>query len=143
MVVVPGRVAAELFDHSTKSHRNEQLPETLLLHRPNEPFDDSEAGWLAEESEAATYSPSPTPAFVRPTRELSPLVGHDAPRQVFLLADRLAEEGLDLSRCRHLREHRVVIVGASASAPIWGEIRIAALPAHQSGLGWKRNQILR
>ena len=106
MVVEPGRVAAELPKYSTKSHRNEQLPETLLLHRADEPLDDGEAGRLAEESESATYAPSPAPAFVRPARELSPLVGHDASWRLALPADRLAEERLYLDRCRHLREDR-------------------------------------
>jgi hypothetical protein len=106
MVVVPGRVAAKLAEHLTKSHRNEHLPTTLLFHRADEPFDDSETGRLAEESESSTYVPLPAPVFVRPAGELSSLVGHDAPRRESLLTDRLTEERLDLSRGRHLREDR-------------------------------------
>jgi hypothetical protein len=98
MVVEPGRVAAKLDEHATESHRNEQKPEALLFHRTDEAFDNGEAGRLTEESESTTYNASSAPPFVRPTRELTALVGHDAPSQDLrqLLVSQRREQPLQL-----------------------------------------------
>ena len=117
MVVVPGRIATKLIQHPTEGDGNEQSPEALLFHRADEPFDDGETGRFTEEAESATYAASRTPAFVRPARELSSVVGHDAPRRIASLGDRFVETPLHLDRCRHLLEDRVYAL--RRGGPVW------------------------
>ncbi len=77
MLVVPGRVAAELVTHRAQPERHDDLPRAFALHRPDEALDDRDAAVLPHRAVPRSDPLSAAPVLERPAEELLPLVRDD------------------------------------------------------------------
>ncbi len=93
VIVVPRDVQRNLPLHDSAIVRNKKPPRALLLHRPDEAFDDCDTSMLADCSEALKDVSTTTPLRKPTTSKLVPLIGNKMSRRDVGLADRALNEG--------------------------------------------------
>ena len=104
VVVVPGRVAAQLVSHRGESERDENPSSALGLHRANKPFDDRDTAVLADRAEPGSDGILAGPVIEGLAEELLALVGDDVLGARTRAFDDAVEELAGLSCGRHLLE---------------------------------------
>ncbi len=93
--VVPDREERKLGPKRSTQERDEHTPSALLLHRPDESLDHSNAAVAANRAEALSDPTAPAPAAERLIGELPALVGDEMARRRSDIAHDSAEEGPD------------------------------------------------